>query len=162
MFSLLGRIIETAALLLDIVSTRYPEWRRAFVERLPLALRDPEAKLTFERNVSTYFRGELPHCKEIITSTLLGLLDNSTIHAIYGRPTDGCHAISRVSRPWPGRTKEALRTSLANGIFADFGHAITPNPAVSMPSVYLTTAIMDGLFSSLLWRCMSPKFHVRL
>ena len=137
---------------------RHPDLRRAFVERLPLALsRDSKAKLAFQKKISSYFRGDLPHCKEIVTSTLLCLLDKSNIHAIRNKPTDDDNPILRVSSPWPGRTKEALRVSLDNGTFDDF----TVGPIQQeFRTIYFSTVVLDsGVVSSLNSRAKSnPAF----
>ena len=102
--------------------------------------------------LSAYFLGDLPHCKDIITSTLLYLLDKSTIHNIQDRPVDRYNTISRVSCPWPGRTREALRVSLDNGVFDDFELTIVHGPTVSTYSVYFAAVVMDeGI--RLFWRC---------
>lgn len=145
-----------------LILARYPELRRVFVERLPPALsRDPEAKLAFEQKLSAYFRGDLPHCKEIITSTLLYLMDKYTIHNICDSPVDGYNTISRVSCPWPGRTREALRVSLDNGVFDDFELTIVPGPTAPAYSVYFAAVVMgDGVCSSF-WRCKSLNCPTR-
>lgn len=124
---------------------RHPDLCRAFVERLPSALsRDSKAKLAFQKKISSYFCGELPECKEVVTSTLLCLLDKSTIRAVSDKPIDGCNTILRVSSPWPGRTKEALRVSLDSGTFDDF--TICPVPG----RIYFSPVVLDsGVVSSL-------------
>ena len=143
-------------------STRYPEWRRFFVERLPLALsRDAEAKLAFRGKLSAYFRGELPHCKEVVTSTLLCLLDTSTASNICNEQVDGSNIVLRVSRPWPSRTEKALRMSLDNGLFDDFEVVIPPRPAVPSYTVYLATAIAGGFFSKFGHAGMSQRSRAR-
>jgi len=145
-----------------MTSTRYPEWRRVFVERLPPILsRDLEAKLAFGEKLSAYFRGELPHCKEVVTSILLRLLDTSTINDIYDKRVDGVNTILRVPHPWPTRTKGALRTSLSNGLFDDFELAIAPRPAAPRYTVYLATVIMGGVFSQFGQLGMSLSFRTR-
>jgi len=137
-----------------MTSTRCPGLRSILIGRLLLALsNDLGVKLAFQKKLSAYFRGELPHCKEVITSTLLHLLDESTIPTTYYEPGDRYNTIPKVSRRWPGRTKEALRVSLDNGIFYDF--LITPGPAATTQRVYLSTAVTDEGVSSLFWRCTS-------
>ena len=59
----------------------------------------------------------------------------------------------RVSRPWPGRTKEALRRSLDNGIFDDFELEIVHGLEVPIRLVYLAPAVMDDGIGSIHWRC---------
>lgn len=140
-------------------STRYPEWRCVLVERLRLALSsDIGAKLAFERKLSAYFCGELPHCKETITCMLLCLLDQSTINEHCYKGVDGFNTIPRVSYPWPVRTKEALRVSLDNGVFDDFELATATNQAKTM---HLSTVVMDEGVGSSLWQCMSPNSHAK-
>jgi len=143
------------------ITTRYPEWRRTYIERLAPALtRDSEAKLAFETKLSAYFRGELPHCKEIITSTLLALLDTSTIQDDHVPPGFVYITILRVSCPWPGRTKEALRFSLDNGILDDFKLDIAFGPALTTYQVHLAPTVMDDGTGSASWRC-APSLSLR-
>ena len=138
----------------DNETIRYPEWRRIYIERLTPALsRDPEAKLAFQTKLSAYFCGELPHCKDIIISTLLYLLDGSTIHDTGDMLVDDYYTIMRVSCPWPGRTKEALRRSLDNGIFDNFELEIVRVLEASIHLVYLAPAVMDDVILSPHWRC---------
>jgi len=135
-----------------MVFTRYPEWRCVFVERLSSLLsRNNEAKVAFRGKLFSYFHGELPHCKEVVTSTLLCLLDTSTTNDICDEQVDGCNTILRVSRSWPSRTKEALRMSLDGGSFDDFELVVPSSPAAPEHSVYFATVIVDWGFSSLSW-----------
>jgi len=145
-----------------MISARHPDLCRAFVERLPPVLsRDPKAKLAFQKKISSYFRGDLPYCKEMVTSTLLCLLDKSTIHVIRDKPTNDRNTILRVSSPWPGRTKEALRLSLDNGVFDDY----KIGPFLLGPvRIYFSTVVLDsGVVSSLDSPDRSkPVFHLFL
>ena len=132
---------------------------RAFVERLPSALsRDSGAKLAFQKKISAYFCGRLPHYKEVVTSMLLCLLDETSVHAIRNEPAGDHSAILRVPHSWPGRTKAALRVSLDIGIFDDFMVApgfITPT------EIYFAAAVLDsGVFSSPV-RGVSPHSRPR-
>ena len=137
-----------------MASTRSPELRRVFTERLPLALsRSPEAKRAFKGKLFAYFRGELSHCKDLMSSTLLRLMDESTTRTSWCEPLDDHDTIMRVSCPWPDRTKQALRMSLESGIFEDFELGTSPGPAAATPPVYLSTAVTDGGVGSSLWRC---------
>lgn len=127
-----------------MVLARYPEWRRVFVERLLFVLSsDSEAKLAFQGKLSGYFRGELPHCKEILTTTLMALLDSSTIHATGEMPADECNTVMRVSYPWPGRTKEVLGISLNSGLFDDFKLAIPRGPGKPRHLLYFDLSATD-------------------
>ena len=145
-----------------LIFARYPEMRRIFIERLKPALsRDSGAKRAFQEKLTAYFCGDLPHCKELITSTLLYLLDRSTIRAIYDRPIGGYNTISRASCAWPGRTREALRASLDSGMFDDFELVIVPSPPTATCSVYFATGVMNEGVCSSFWRCASINFQAR-
>ncbi|KAF9647869.1 hypothetical protein BDM02DRAFT_3116340 [Thelephora ganbajun] len=133
----------------SVFTSRYPEWHYIYVERLASALtRNSKAKLTFQRKLSAYFSGELPRCKEIITSTLLWLLDKSTVRNTFDKPVDDCSTILRVSAPWPDRTKEALRISLDIGTFDKFKFVIARGPAATLRLIYLVPAVMRD------WLCL--------
>lgn len=137
--------MRNIAQLLTLIFIRYPEWCRVYAERLSSALSsNPEAKRAFERKLSAYFSGMLPHCKEIMTSTFLYRLNDPTIHFAW----DNCSAAPRVSQTWPNETKDALHTSLDSGIFDDF------KLPVLFGIVHLPSAFMDGDTQS--W--LSPTF----
>ena len=62
-------------------------------------------------------------------------------------PGSGCDTIPRVPRPWPDRTKKALRTSLDEGIFEDFRLAIPLNSVSSEHLVHFAGAVDEGVGS---------------
>lgn len=133
---------------------RYPEWRRIYVERLSLALpSDPEAKSAFHTKLSAYFSGEVPHCRDIIPSTFLCLMDKSTIRYIPRQVADDPNTILRVSCSWPNRTKKALCSSLDSGIIDGFELEIVHGQEESTHLVYLPSAIIDDGVRSPQWRC---------
>ena len=141
---------------------RYPEWRRIYVERLSLALsRDPEAKSAFHTKLSAYFSGEVPHCRDIIPSTFLCLMDRSTIRDTPAQAEDDSNTISRVSCPWPNRTKKALCSSLYSGIIDGFELEIVHGQEESTRLVYLPSAIIDDGVRSPQWRCVPLIFGAR-
>lgn len=117
---------------------------------------DEAAKLAFRGKLSAYFRGELPHCKEVVTSTLLCLLDGSTINEISDERVDECNTISRLTCAWPGRTREALGMSLDNGAFDDFELVIPSNTATPRYKVYLATTIMGGIMGRVVSQLSQP------
>ena len=146
-----------------MMTTRYPEWRRIYVERLSSALsHDQEAKSAFHTKLPAYFDGELPHCKDIIPSTFLCLLDQSTICDTPVQVADDCNTILRVSCPWPKRTKSALCKSLDSGILDGFELEIVHGQEESTRLVYLPPAIIDDGVRSPHWRCMPLKSRVKL
>ena len=108
-----------------VVSTRYPQWCHVYAERLPSALqRDWDANYKFQNKITTYFSGRLPHCKEVITSTLLNFL-GAPSRDVCDESAGSNSTTLRVSRPWPDGTKEALRVSLDYGIFDDWKFPIS-------------------------------------
>jgi len=136
-----------------MLSTRYPGLTSIFIKRLPQVLSgDPRAKLAFQKKLFAYFRGEIPHCKEVITSTLLYLLDES-IPDVCTEVNGDCDGILRVRARWPTRTRDALRVSLENGVFDDF--PIAPGPVEKAHPVYLSAAVTDEGVCSPFWRCAS-------
>ena len=104
--------------------------------------------------MSAYFHGELPHCKDIIPSTLLCLLDKSTIPDTLIQVVDYYNVILRVSCPWPDRTEKALCMSLESGTFDDFELEIAHDQEESTRLVYLPPAIIDDGVRSPHWRCV--------
>jgi len=145
--------------IIQLLTHRYPALRSILVERLPSALSKNSGAVAFKKKLSAYFHGELPHCKEVITSTLMCLQDEVTIHTKCYELAGGYNSIQRVSCPWPDRTREPLRVSLHNGIFDDF--QIAPDLATTMHPVYLSTTVTDeGVYSSF-WRCASLNSHAR-
>ena len=124
------------------MSTRYPEWIHIYAERLPSVLkRDWDTNFAFRKKVSAYFSGELPHCKEIITSTLSNLLDLPN-HDVCDEPAGGYSTISRVSLPWPDGTKEALHISLDNGTFDDIKLAVFCGPEATARVVHFPRVLV--------------------
>ena len=123
-----------------LISTRYPELIRIYAERLRSVLpRNWDANFTFQVKVSTYFSGSLPHCKDIITSTLLTFLDIP----ICDISADDQSPILRVSQPWPDGTKGALRTSLDNGIFDDWKSSIYCGPVWAVHTMHFPLTLVD-------------------
>ena len=145
------------------MTTRYPEWRSIYVGRLSLTLsRDSEAKSAFDTKLSAYLRGELPHCKDIIASTLLCLLDESTIRDTPVQVIDDCNTILRVSCPWPNRTRKALCRSLDSGILDGFELEIVHGQDELTRIVYLPPAIIDDGVRSPHWRCVPLNSRAKL
>ena len=125
-----------------MIPSRYPEWTRIYAGQLSSALdRDQDANFAFRENVSAFFSGRLPHCKEIITSTLLVLL-NLPICSDESEDDRDCSPILRVSPAWPDGTKEALRMSLDNGVFDDLKFSISCGPELTLRQVYFPSALM--------------------
>lgn len=126
-----------------MISTRYPELNRIYAERLlPALCHDEGARLSFWAKVHAYFSGELPHCKDVITSTLLNLLDIPTPE-VCNEPAGDHGTISRVSQPWPNGTQEALRVSLGNGVFDDLKFSISCGPKATVHLVHFPLALVS-------------------
>ena len=102
---------------------------------------DRSANLAFRKKVSNYLSGQLPHCKEIITSTLLKLLKVHT-PTVFDEPGDDNGLISRVAQLWPDGTKEALRGSLDKGIFDDWTLSIYCGPGETVHTIHFPLALV--------------------
>ena len=122
---------------------RYPEWNSTYAERLSLVVStDWEAKWAFQSKLSAYFSGELPHCKEIITSAFLRLLNNSADRGGHHVSTEDHSTISRVSDLWPDWTRDALSLSLDSGVFDSFKFSVF-NAQETRQLIYLPSMLMD-------------------
>jgi len=73
-------------------------------------------------------------------------MDRSTISNPHKLSGD-CNTIRRVSRPWPARTKKALRRSLDEGIFEDFSVMVPPG-SVSVKHLMHFAGVVDEVVSS--------------
>lgn len=140
------RIRETSSGLQRTIFIRYPEWNPTYADRLFFAVStDWEAKCAFQNKLSAYFSGELPHCKEIITSAFLRLVNNSNDRRSHHPLREDHNTISRVSDPWPDWTRDALSLSLDSGVFDGFMFSVFDDAQqTTRQLIYLPSILMDG------------------
>jgi hypothetical protein len=129
------------------VSYRYPELHGLYIGRLRSALSSFESKAVFQKQLSRYFSGELPHGGAILTALLQALMNGTIVNDPRCGMSNNCNTILRVSRPWPVRTKKALRTSLDTGIFEDFHLMISPGSVPSEHPVHFAGVVDKGIGS---------------
>ena len=125
------------------VSCRYPELQGLYIKQLQLALSAPICRDAFQKQLSRYFSGEIPHSRDILTSLLRALMDGTTVSGSRCETSDNCNTILRVSPPWPIRTKKALWASLDTGLFEDF-HLMAPPSSVPTKYPVYFAGVVDG------------------
>ena len=131
------------------VTYRYPELQDLYVVRLRSVLSSRPFKSSFQRQLHRYFLGEIPHSKDILKSLLQALMGVPTAADLGFELSGDCNTIPRVSHPWPGRTKNALRVSLDEGTFEDFHFTLTPGPVPTKYPMYFAGAVDKKVASSI-------------
>ena len=141
------------------VSCRYPELHGLYIKQLRsrLSYSFGRHKDTFEQQLARYFSGELPHSRDVLKSLLQALMGESTASNPRCELGGGHNTIPRVSRPWPARTKRALRISLDSGTFEDIHIATLPGSGTTKHLVYFA-GVVDEAVGSPISRCKSPSY----
>ena len=127
-------------------SCRYPELQALYIRQLRSVLRASASRDAFQKQLSRYFSGEIPHSRDILTSLLQTLMDGTAV-SDPREASDNCNTILRVSCPWPVRTEKALRTSLDTGLFEDFQLVIASGSVPQDCSVHFAGVVDEGVGS---------------
>ena len=137
------------------VSYRYPELHGLYIGRLRSALSSSKSKAVFQKQLSRYFSGELPHGGAILTALLQALMNGTIVNDPRCGLSNNCNTIPRVSRPWPVRT---VRNDCP--VYAFF--FVFPIVSLFNPHSFITTSyvLIYSYFSSLT-ACLYVRYSAR-
>ena len=160
-FSLLGKADVRQLQPTSDMTYRYPELQSLYIARLRSVLSSstPENNLPYQTQLRRYFLGELPHCEGIFKSLLQALMSRTTVTDPRCELSADCNTISRVSHPWPARTKKALRVSLDKGTFEDF-HFMLPSGLASTKHPMHFAGAVNGAVACSITSCKLSNCHL--